>query len=258
MPRWPLLSQLLLPLWRPFQQSPLESSSCVRWCSSFSRAVSTARWSSIRNQHIRSLVHRNPVTGGKSRWSSIRNQHIRSLVHWNPGTSADGRKIHPQKNPPEILKSSSEQVFLNNFRWVPDSCHRKRAKSSRELFEKVRVNAAFFGYFGILQSTHQELGVHRNPATSAVCDGNCHRGPQQWRDLADKTVQCSENIAAPPIRGPARWSLETPRIWRAYFAEPHIAVMFSCQTLTRSAKVSCRTLWGAKGPTEPETQKNSK
>ena len=33
----------------------------------------------------------------------------------------------PEKIPPK-LKSSSEQVFLNNFRWVPDSCHRKKAK----------------------------------------------------------------------------------------------------------------------------------
>ena len=55
-----------------------------------------------------------------------------------------------RKNPPKIKKSSSEQVFLNNFRSVPDSCHREEGKSSRELFEKVRVNAVFFWYFGIL------------------------------------------------------------------------------------------------------------
>ena len=48
-------------------------------------------------------------------------------------------KIHPR------LKSSSERVFLNNFCWVPDSRHRgERGTSSRELFEKVRVNAVFF------------------------------------------------------------------------------------------------------------------
>ena len=33
-----------------------------------------------------------------------------------------------------------KQIFLNNFRWVPDSCHREEGKSSRELLEKVRVN----------------------------------------------------------------------------------------------------------------------
>ena len=47
-------------------------------------------------------------------------------------------------------KSSSERVFLNNSRWVLDSCHRKAGKSSRKLFEKARVNAVFFWYFGIL------------------------------------------------------------------------------------------------------------
>ena len=45
-------------------------------------------------------------------------------------------------------KSSSEQVFLNSFRWVPDSCHRETGKSSRELFEKVRVDAFFVGICG--------------------------------------------------------------------------------------------------------------
>ena len=52
------------------------------------------------------------------------------------------RKIHPKE------KSSYEQVFLNNFRLVPDSCHREEGKSSRELFEKVRVNAVFWVFFG--------------------------------------------------------------------------------------------------------------
>ena len=73
---------------------------------------------------------------------------------WAPETHTNwflmitGGKSTP-KNPPK-MKSSSERVFLNNFRWVPDSCHRKAGKSSRELFEKVRVNAVIFWYFGIL------------------------------------------------------------------------------------------------------------
>ena len=37
---------------------------------------------------------------------------------------------------------------MNNFGRAPDSCHRDDSKSSRELFEKVRVNAPFFWYFG--------------------------------------------------------------------------------------------------------------
>ena len=46
------------------------------------------------------------------------------------------------------MKKSSEQVHLNNFRRAPDSCHREEGKSSRELFEKVRVNAPLFGVSG--------------------------------------------------------------------------------------------------------------
>ena len=52
------------------------------------------------------------------------------------------KKIHLRKSTQEI--SSSEQVFLKNLCWVPDSCHRKAGKSSCELFEKVRVNKLFF------------------------------------------------------------------------------------------------------------------
>ena len=39
------------------------------------------------------------------------------------------------------------KVFLNNFRLVPDSCCSEEGKSSREPFEKVRVNAVFFLVF---------------------------------------------------------------------------------------------------------------
>ena len=37
------------------------------------------------------------------------------------------------------------KLFLNNFRWVPDSCHREEGKNWRELFEKARVNTMFSG-----------------------------------------------------------------------------------------------------------------
>ena len=52
------------------------------------------------------------------------------------------RKIYPKNSTPN-KKSSSEQVFLNNFRLAPDSCPREEGKSSRELFKKVRVEAVF-------------------------------------------------------------------------------------------------------------------
>ena len=51
------------------------------------------------------------------------------------------RNIHPEKSTQN--KSSSEQVFLNKFRWVPDSCHREECRSSRKLFEKVRTKRCF-------------------------------------------------------------------------------------------------------------------
>ena len=47
------------------------------------------------------------------------------------------------------VQCSSEHVFLNNFRWVPDSCRKEEGKSLRELFEKVGVIAVLFWYFGI-------------------------------------------------------------------------------------------------------------
>ena len=41
-------------------------------------------------------------------------------------------------------------------------------------------------------------------------------------------------------------SLNAENLESALLAEPHVAVMFSCRTLTRTAKVSCRTLQIAK------------
>ena len=50
-------------------------------------------------------------------------------------------RIHSEE---EIPKSAqNKKVYLNKFFWVPDSCHREDGKSSRELFEKVRINVCF-------------------------------------------------------------------------------------------------------------------
>ena len=54
-----------------------------------------------------------------------------------------------RKKTTQNKKCSSERVFLNNYRWVPDSRHGEEGKNSRELFEKVRVNAPFFWYFRV-------------------------------------------------------------------------------------------------------------
>ena len=60
--------------------------------------------------------------------------------------------ISEKENPPEKSTQNKNihlnKFFLNNFRWVPDSRHREEGKSSRERFEKVRVNAPFFGISG--------------------------------------------------------------------------------------------------------------
>ena len=63
-----------------------------------------------------------------------------------------GRKIHPKKSTPN-KKVHLDKFLLNNFRWVPDSCHREEGKSSCEFFEKVRANAVFFGISGFLVSS---------------------------------------------------------------------------------------------------------
>ena len=79
------------------------------------------------------------------------------------------RKIHMKKS--TQIKSSSEHVVLSNFRWVPDFHHREEAKSSFELFEKVRVNAEYFGIsglgwvFGPLKSASQ---LHRTSFLAGV------------------------------------------------------------------------------------------
>ena len=65
------------------------------------------------------------------------------INYYHIGESEAEEKDLPEKIHPQIEKSSSEQVCLNNFRCVPDSRHREEGKSSRELLEKVRVNAAF-------------------------------------------------------------------------------------------------------------------
>ena len=69
-------------------------------------------------------------------------------------------KIHPQNK----KSCSLEHVFLNNFRWLSDSCHRKKkGKRSRELFEKKKKkeckNCVFLGYFGILSGLFGSLNI---------------------------------------------------------------------------------------------------
>ena len=87
-----------------------------------------------------------------------------------------------EENPPDKIRpkytSSSEQAFLNNFCWVFKLRHREEGKSSRELFEKVRVNAVFFWCFWILGGL---LGVLKRRVTErnfAIAVANFYRRPE--------------------------------------------------------------------------------
>ena len=78
-------------------------------------------------------------------------RHFLTIFAWHPFSgpfwgALKSKKVHPN------------EFFLNNFCWVSNSHHKKARKSSRELFEKVRGNAVFFGIFefgvGFLASTN--------------------------------------------------------------------------------------------------------
>ena len=55
-------------------------------------------------------------------------------------------KGHPAN--PSLSMKLARIVFLNNFCWVPDSCHREPGRTlCSNLSKKVRVNASFLGVF---------------------------------------------------------------------------------------------------------------
>ena len=63
------------------------------------------------------------------------------------------RKKIPRKNPNPKSKSLSEQVFLNNFCWVPHLGHREDGKKSAQIFPKssckrsvVCISGFVFGF----------------------------------------------------------------------------------------------------------------
>ena len=69
----------------------------------------------------------------------------------------------PSVTPPfAAAQSSYEQVHLNTFGRAPDSCHTDEGKSSRELFEKVRVNAPLFGISGFWVGFSASIDGHRD------------------------------------------------------------------------------------------------
>ena len=102
---------------------------------------------------------------------------IVSIVRWNLCPVIFG-----VENPPKIKKfiCFSEQLF----RWVPDSCHREEGKSSRELFEKVRVNVVFFGssLFGWVFGP-----LNISPVPSCGCQGN--RPGMPWMNFQNSLDQ---------------------------------------------------------------------
>ena len=84
-------------------------------------------------------------------------------------------KIHPQK------KRSSEQVFLNNFRWAPDSCHREEGKGSPEVFGKSSCERGNFIVFS-------DLGWALGPRINSAYKGQSRKRPRHNPDLPQKQV----------------------------------------------------------------------
>ena len=72
---------------------------------------------------------------------------IPTAIRHNP-TLFDANPTQNPKKTTQNRKFHLNTFFLNNCHWVPDSCHREEGKSSREVFEKVRVNAVFVGISG--------------------------------------------------------------------------------------------------------------
>ena len=114
----------------------------------------------------------------------------------------------PKKSIPP--KNSSERVFLSNFCWVPDSCHRKAGRSSRKLFKNVCANTVFLVYFwicgglrGLLFSwkfKHLEgEGQSAEHGRFEEKTGDCHRKPQEaadWRPSPLGSFPISVALAA--------------------------------------------------------------
>ena len=82
------------------------------------------------------------------------------------------------------------------------------------------------------------VGVYaRNGSMSVFACRPFDEGSQQPSPLS------TGNAKGPPIKRFSKMiSLNAENLESALLAEPHVAVMFSCRTLTRSVKVSCRTL----------------
>ena len=70
----------------------------------------------------------------------------RAVRCWNENVARG--KFHQNFTPNFRGGKSTQNKKVHLKSWVPDSRHRELGKSSRELFEKVRANAVFFGISG--------------------------------------------------------------------------------------------------------------
>ena len=91
---------------------------------------------------------------------------VRVSRHKIRGGKSTG-KIHPKQK-----KEAFEQAVLNNFRWVPDSRHRREGNSSRELFEKSSCKCGVFGISGFW------VGFWASAKTSACVS--------EWKELGPR------------------------------------------------------------------------
>ena len=71
---------------------------------------------------------------------------IPNILESNNNTVFRGAKS-TRKIPPE-RKNSSEQAFLNNFCWVPDSHHRENGKVHANFSKRFAQTRCFFGTLG--------------------------------------------------------------------------------------------------------------
>ena len=101
-----------------------------------------------------------------------------------------------QKNPPKI-KSSFEQVFLNNFRRVPDSRHRGRRQKFARTFRKSSCKrGVFFLVFRDFGWVFGPLNVLRD--NCAILHKNKHERVLRYNEL--QASRDMKSIAAGPLR----------------------------------------------------------
>ena len=161
--KWAFSTFKLAPPWRKPLEAPLDKRKFLRAAPLQNEIALKSFW--FENEKWNEKLEKRPETSPKSFkpcsvaskfftgnfsqfCAPISNTISNSCFTMRIWRHGHAEKILPKKST-HILKSSSEQVFLNNLCWVPDSRHREKGKSSRELFEKSSCKCGVLWYFGI-------------------------------------------------------------------------------------------------------------